>query len=147
METKGYIIRKAVFDDLNAVHQLINELEDRIFDLEKFKLVYFKNCTHADFHYYVAEAKSKVVGFISINFQYPLHHCNRIAEIQELIVNKEHRNLKIGSALIDGAKKIAQENNCDTLELTSRFKRLDAHRFYEREGFQKTHFKFLMKFT
>ena len=139
------IIRKTVENDIEAVYQLINELEDCIFDFDKFRSLYLKNYTHADFHYYVAEIQNKIVGFISINFQYPLHHCGRIAEIQELIVNENYRNLKIGNALIDVAKKIAQENHCDTLELSSRFKRIDAHRFYEREGFQKTHFKLLQK--
>lgn len=146
MEHQPFTIRKANEKDLDRVYQLINELEGFILDIKNFRALYIRNLNNSDFCYFVAEHQNLVVGFISLNFQYPLHHCGKIAEIQELIVTKQSRNLKIGSALLATVKKIAKETACDTLELTSRFKRVDAHRFYEREGFQKTHFKFLMRF-
>jgi PhnO protein len=140
-------IRKAVITDEVSIHALINELEEKVLNETYFKQLYYNNLIKNDFIYYVAEYQNLIVGFMSVNIQYPLHHCGKIAEVQELIVNKDYRNLKIGSALIQTAKKVARENACDTLELTSRFKRTDAHRFYEREGFHKTHFKFLMAFN
>ena len=36
---------------------------------------------------------------------------------------------------------IAKEEGCARLEVDSNQKRVDAHRFYEREGMRKTHFK------
>lgn len=146
MQNEGFLIIKATSNHVESVYRLINELEDTCFRQQEFYDLFIKNLQNEDYHYYVAEYQDKIVAFMGINIQYPLHHCGKIAEIQELIVNYQYRNLKIGNALINTAKTIAQENNCDTLELSSRFKRIDAHRFYEREGFQKTHFKFLLRF-
>lgn len=59
----------------------------------------------------------------------------------ELFVDEEFRNLKIGAALIDTALKTAGRNNCEIIEVASGRRRKDAHRFYKKKNFAKTHFK------
>lgn len=46
--------------------------------------------------------------------------------------------------LLNYAVQLAKNKKCDVIELTSNFTRENAHRFYEKNGFKKTSFKFKM---
>jgi GNAT superfamily N-acetyltransferase len=54
--------------------------------------------------------------------------------LQDLVVSKEARGRGIGKALLDAATQWARERGCTHLELSSGMGRVDAHRFYRREG-------------
>ncbi len=56
------------------------------------------------------------------------------AWLEDLAVHPERRSEGIGKALLDAAKDWARERGATHLELDSGDARLDAHRFYEREG-------------
>ncbi|MEO6013846.1 MAG: GNAT family N-acetyltransferase [Devosia sp.] len=49
------------------------------------------------------------------------------------------RGLGLGSEMMRWAVERCRANNCSMVQLTSNKKRLDAHRFYERIGFLKSH--------
>ena len=49
----------------------------------------------------------------------------------------------IGKQMLQEAIRIANEKQCMQIELDSDQKRIDAHRFYEKNGFLKTHYKFV----
>jgi GNAT superfamily N-acetyltransferase len=49
------------------------------------------------------------------------------------------RGRSVGEAMMRWAIEEARRRGCDNLHLTSNKARLDAHRFYERLGFKKTH--------
>jgi GNAT superfamily N-acetyltransferase len=50
-----------------------------------------------------------------------------------------HRSKGLGSQMIQWAIEQARQRGCGMVQLTSNKKRLDAHRFYERLGFLKSH--------
>ena len=50
-----------------------------------------------------------------------------------------HRSKGLGSEMIQWAIAQARKRGCGMVQLTSNKKRLDAHRFYERLGFTKSH--------
>ena len=56
------------------------------------------------------------------------------AWVEDFAVQPEHRSRGIGKALLDAAKGWARERGATHLELDSAEARVDAHRFYEREG-------------
>lgn len=56
------------------------------------------------------------------------------AWIEDLAVDPGRRSEGIGKILLDSAKDWARERGATHLELDSGDARLDAHRFYEREG-------------
>jgi GNAT superfamily N-acetyltransferase len=58
----------------------------------------------------------------------------RRAWVEDLAVDPERRSAGVGKALLDAAKQWAREHGCSHLELDSGAARVDAHRFYEREG-------------
>lgn len=59
--------------------------------------------------------------------------------IEGVHVSPEHRNRRIGETMMLWAVDKARERGCGTVQLTSNKKRTDAHRFYERLGFSKSH--------
>jgi GNAT superfamily N-acetyltransferase len=54
--------------------------------------------------------------------------------VEDLAVHPARRSLGIGKQLLDEAKRWARSRGASHLELDSAETRLDAHRFYEREG-------------
>ena len=137
------MIRKAKDSDLESVQLLVEELEEQKFEFEIFKEIYLKNLISTEVHYFVAEVKNEVVGFMSIFESIPLHHCHKLAEIQELIISEKHRGLNIGKEFIELATKLGQEKGWLQIELSSHMKRLKAHSFYMRNGLSRRHFKFV----
>ena len=54
----------------------------------------------------------------------------------------EKRNLKIGKQLIEKIEEIAKEKQLEQIELSTSTYRKDAHRFYERQGYEKLHYNY-----
>ncbi len=54
--------------------------------------------------------------------------------LQDLVVSKDARSRGIGRLLLDAATEWARERGCTHLQLSSGMGRVDAHRFYRREG-------------
>jgi GNAT superfamily N-acetyltransferase len=60
-------------------------------------------------------------------------------QIEVVHVSETHRNRGLGSQMMKWALERCRERGCRMVQLTSNKKRLDAHRFYERLGFAKSH--------
>jgi GNAT superfamily N-acetyltransferase len=61
------------------------------------------------------------------------------AEVEGVHVAESHRGQRIGEAMMLWAIAEARRLGCKRLQLTSNKARIDAHRFYERLGFVKSH--------
>ncbi|EAA7605980.1 aminoalkylphosphonate N-acetyltransferase [Salmonella enterica] len=81
-----------------------------------------------------------MAGMIGLPMQFHLHHANWIGEIQKLVVMPQARGLKVGSTLLAWAE--ARRAGAEMTELSTSIKRHDAHRFYLREGYAQSHFRF-----
>jgi GNAT superfamily N-acetyltransferase len=57
--------------------------------------------------------------------------------VDDLVTDAEHRSLGIGRALLDHLTERARLLDCPAVTLDSGVQRLDAHRFYRREGFEE----------
>lgn len=64
--------------------------------------------------------------------------------IEAVRVHRDARGSGIGSEMIRWAIAYARERNCLMVQLTTDKSRVDAHRFYERLGFEQTHFGYKM---
>jgi len=60
-------------------------------------------------------------------------------QIEVVHVAETHRNRGIGAEMMRWAVERCRERGCSMVQLTSNKKRADAHRFYERLGFQRSH--------
>ncbi|SOE23547.1 PhnO protein [Spirosomataceae bacterium TFI 002] len=137
-------IRHAQLSDFERIYELINELEETVFDIEKQRAIFIENLTSKNNIYLVATEEDKVIAFLSCHVQLLLHHCGKVGEIVEMVVDSPFRKQGIGEQLISEIIKLAKEADIETLEVTSNNRREKAHRFYEKAGFSQTHQKFTL---
>lgn len=62
--------------------------------------------------------------------------------VSSIITNADERGKGFGVQLMDHARELAVSRNCKALILDSGFPREDAHRFYEKYGFEKSCYGF-----
>jgi len=55
-----------------------------------------------------------------------------------LVVDERVRGGGIGAALVHAAERALTDASCGIVEVTSHVRREDAHRFYERLGYERT---------
>lgn len=88
----------------------------------------------------VAELDGRPAGTLQLTF---IPGIARLGEARCLIeavhVAPELRSQGLGGQMIRWAIAEARAHGCGLVQLTSNKKRLDAHRFYERLGFKKSH--------
>ena len=66
--------------------------------------------------------------------------------IEDVRVASLHRSRGIGEAMVRWALKEARANGCKLVELLTHHTRVDAQRFYERLGFQRSHVGMTIRF-
>ena len=62
--------------------------------------------------------------------------------VYDLVTAEAHRSKGYGNVLLSYVEKWGKEEGCSSIVLTSAFTRIDAHRFYEREAFNKVSYFF-----
>jgi GNAT superfamily N-acetyltransferase len=82
----------------------------------------------------VAREGERVVGVCTVYLDIESVRFGRRAWVEDLMVDSERRSRGVGKRLLDAAKNWARERGASHLELDSGEARVDAHRFYEREG-------------
>ena len=89
-------IRYCQKEDLEAIYKLICELEECNLNHGQFALVYENKLNDEKSHYLVAVSDDMIVGFVSVNIDYQLHHENKVATIEELVIDNSYRGNGIG---------------------------------------------------
>jgi GNAT superfamily N-acetyltransferase len=79
---------------------------------------------------------NQIVGYIQINKDPHTLLSSSRAEIAALIVDKDIRGKGVGAELLKYAETWAQENHLNLVTVCSNIKRTDAHRFYQRNGYE-----------
>ncbi len=91
----------------------------------------------------VAEQGGRVVGTAQLSFLPGLSRRGALrAQIEAVRVDSGVRGVGLGTRLIEECVRLARERGCVIVQLTSDASRTDAHRFYERLGFEATHVGF-----
>lgn len=90
----------------------------------------------------VAELDGRVVGCLATSIMPVLHRPKPVGRISMMVVEEGLRSQGIGERLVRTAEAWLKEQGCGLIEVTSNMKRTDAHRFYQRLGFEPTSFRF-----
>ena len=136
-------IRKVEQKDMITVYEQICLLEDTKFDIAEFEKIFYQNLEDENVLYCLGETTNGIVlGFISCHIQNLLHHCGKVAEIQELFVKEAYRAQGIGAQMLKFVEEALLVLNCLSLEVTAQNKRIQTHEFYKKMGFEHTHLKF-----
>jgi GNAT superfamily N-acetyltransferase len=130
------MIREAQPADLPAMHDLILELGyDPPPDLDE-KLQ--RLTADPDEVLLVYELDAEVVAFLSLHFIPQIALPGDFARISYFAVNDSARGHGIGGQMEAHATALAGQRNCDRIEVHCHSRRTDAHRFYERQGYEES---------
>ena len=89
----------------------------------------------------VGEQDAKIVATLLISFLPGLsRHGAWRAQVEAMRVSRTSRGQGIGQALLDWSVVEARNHGCSLIQLTSDRSRTEAPRFYERAGFEPSHF-------
>lgn len=117
-----------------------------VLDRPGFNVAFDRNIGSPNITYFIAEQDGMPVGMVSCHIQPLLHHAALVSEIQEMYVEPEYRSHRVGKALMEHVTTFAMGEGAIQMEVTSRTTREQAHRFYQREGFEKSHVKLVRYF-
>ena len=96
-------------------------------------------------HLMIAEREGRTVGTLQLTVIPGLSRRGSTRALIEAVrVHTDARGSGLGSQLIEWAIAEARRQGCVLIQLTSDATRIDAHRFYERLGFEASHLGFKM---
>lgn len=139
------IIRKYTTHDTNEIQNIfklslgydvsLTDLKQRINDM----------LSSGYYEILVAEDNSLIVGFIGLQKSLCFEDPGIVLRIIALGVSNKYQGKGIGTKLIEEAEEYAKENNISILLVNSGLKRLQAHKFYEKNQFNKKGYSFVKK--
>jgi GNAT superfamily N-acetyltransferase len=139
MQAGALRVRRADRDDLGAVLALLSELHEQEPPLQPDDAAaetFERMLASPGRVLLLAEAGGAAVGTLDLLVVENLTRGARPwAVIENFVVDRAHRRMGIGSALLGAAAEIAREAGAFKLQLVSHARREAAHAAYERAGF------------
>jgi ribosomal protein S18 acetylase RimI-like enzyme len=83
-----------------------------------------------------------VIGVLTSSTMHVLHRPRPVGRISMMVVAEAARGRGVGAALVSEAEARLAAAGCGLIEVTSNAKRLRAHAFYERLGYERTSLRF-----
>jgi ribosomal protein S18 acetylase RimI-like enzyme len=152
--TDPIIIRRARRDDVAAIVAMLADdqlgrARERLED--PLPSSYFQAFDAVDrdpnFQLVVAEEGGRVVGSLQLCIMPGLSSQGASRGlIEDVRVASHHRSRGIGEQLVRWAVEQARGKGCKLVELLTHHTRVDAQRFYERLGFQRSHVGMTIRF-
>ena len=88
----------------------------------------------------VAELNGEVMGTLHLMFLPSISYRGGLrAQVESVRVDKRFQSQGIGSEMMKWAMERARQRGAHVIQLTTHKSRVDAHRFYERLGFDGSH--------
>ena len=101
----------------------------------------------ADPHQFLAvcEQDGAIAGTMQVSFIAGLSRKGASRALVEAVrIHRDARGTGLGTRMMEWAIDQARERGCSIIQLTTDATRTDAHRFYERLGFEGTHIVYKM---
>lgn len=113
-----------------------NLVEELIIDEEQEKKIKKKMKSRKEI-FLVAELENKVVGLIDGFIIDDIFFKEKIAYLDHICVDRNHRNKEIGTKLIKEFQKISQKKGAKYVKLNAFVKNINAIKLYEKFGFEE----------
>lgn len=137
------LIRDAVVGDAAMVSQLLADLDYPASEAEVAQRI-VSMAGNPDSRLLVAEEQGEALGFISLHFIPQIALAGEFCRISYLCVSSNSRGGGIGQRLVDEAERLSLARGCDRMEVHSHTRRVRAHQFYDRAGYEDSP-KYLIK--
>ncbi|QIJ63607.1 GNAT family N-acetyltransferase [Streptomyces sp. JB150] len=144
-------IRAAIADDVPAIVAMLADdplgaQRESPDDLAPY-LTAFERLVHdPNQHLVVAVREGRIVGTLQLTIIPGLSRRGATRSIIEAVrIHADERGGGLGTQLIEWAIDTSRREGCHLVQLTSDKSRVDAHRFYERLGFEASHLGFKLQ--
>lgn len=141
-------IHPATPDDVPRLIELCSLLDlasEASLDVEQGRRQFTRLMSRPEHRIYVARHADEIVGTFALIFVGGIAHGGRdAAVIEDVAVATEAQGQGVGVAMMRFAMGECARRACYKLVLSSRVDRTRAHRFYERLGFRRHGFSFLI---
>ncbi|MEV5987297.1 GNAT family N-acetyltransferase [Streptomyces sp. NPDC052051] len=141
-------IRRAVADDVAAIVAMLADdplgaQRESPDDLAPYLSALERLSSDPNQHLMVAVREGRIVGTLQLTIIPGLSRKGATRSIIEGVrIHADERGNGLGARLIEWAVDESRRQNCQLVQLTSDTTRTDAHRFYERLGFEASHVGF-----
>ncbi|MFJ8663273.1 GNAT family N-acetyltransferase [Streptomyces sp. NPDC093795] len=141
-------IRPATAADLEAIVAMLADdplgaQRESPDDLGPYLTAFERLASDPHQHLVVAVRAEKVVGTLQLTVVPGLSRRGATRSIIEGVrIHADERGSGLGTQLIEWAVAESERQGCQLVQLTSDATRTDAHRFYERLGFEASHLGF-----
>lgn len=147
----GLTIRRATVQDVPdivglLVDDTIGATRESPDELEPYYEAFERVAADPNQHLVVADRGGDVVGTMQLTVVPGLSRRGTTRSIVEAVrVAGSERGTGLGTQLMEWAVEESRRLGCRLVQLTSDATRTDAHRFYERLGFEKSHVGFKLQ--
>ena len=129
----SYIIRKLNVSDYEKYLNLINQFRSTIFTLEEYKETLSKIEKNSTIR--VIDDNNELIGTTTIIYEYKfISNIVKLAHIEDVCIDKNHRNKGIGNLLINFVVNEANKENCYKIILDCDE---NLENFYKKSGLEK----------
>ena len=149
-------IRPAQVSDWKGIRQLLDQLEypgsehflearlqRMVGDPDEVLLVWDEGAGH-EVRSEVDEGAGRILGLLSLHFIPQIAVEGDFARISYFAVDGDARSKGIGRAMEEWATRLARERGCHLIEVHCHERRVRAHAFYYRQGYEESP-KYLIK--
>jgi len=125
--------------EINACYPIMRELRPQL--VEEAFLAQVRRLETGGFRLCAMHGTKGVVAVAGFRIGESLAW-HRYLYVEDLVTQATQRSMGYGASLLEWLRNHAVEQGCHQLHLDSGLQRVDAHRFYEREGMTKSSFHF-----
>ncbi len=94
-------------------------------------------------HLFVAEEGGEAIGLGAMQVMPLVHRDEAVGRITAMVVRSDRRGAGVGRRLVAELEETARREGCARVDLTSRYRREEAHAFYRSLGFEDTSRRFV----
>ncbi|MBO8187272.1 GNAT family N-acetyltransferase [Streptomyces spirodelae] len=145
-----FTVRRATAEDIPEIVAMLADdplgaTRETPSDLAPYRAAFDRIDADPNQHLVIAELDGGTVGTLHLTVIPGLSRRGSARSLIEAVrIHADHRGSGMGTWLIEWAVAESRRLGCVLVQLTSDATRVDAHRFYERLGFQASHLGFKM---
>ena len=122
--------------EINDIHKNIINLLDQLTSTSKVSLIdftFFVESLHENHQVLVIEDNNKIIGMGSVFIERKIiHNMGLLGHIEDIVIDINYRNKKLGMFLLTKLKEICQEKKCYKIVLNCHDNNVG---FYQKNGF------------
>ena len=133
-------IRELDLKELYMIYELVSQLRSELSYQEFEDLIY--DMRHMEYKMIGIMEKDVLISYAGVAVQTNLYH-KRHLYVFDLVTDEQKRGQGYGKMMLEYLNDYAKIAMCESIVLSSGFAKEEAHKFYEKNGFEKKSFVFV----